>query len=265
MRVKVLLAALLIAVLTVFASAAYAQDITTQVVGNNSPVPDGQYEFVAAIMDGANPETRTYCTGSLIDPTTVITAGHCAKGISAAEMKVAVGKANLANDSQGVIRQVAEKRIHPRYGEVCGSCFDVAVLNFENSVPYRPADIAPDTLDVPKSNAIIAGYGSVDQNGYIYRDRMQKGTVQLYSDDRSKNLWGPQFVKALMIGALGSDGTDTCYGDSGGPLFKMVNGKAEVLGATSFGSARCGASNKPGVYTELNAPQVEAFIVDAAK
>jgi trypsin len=259
-RLMLIVSAMLIAILLV-AGVAFAQDVTTQVVGG-SGVPDGKYPFVAAIMDGNNPETRTFCTGSLIDPTTVITAAHCAKGTPVTELKVAVGKTNLADDSQGVIRQVAEKRVHPRYGDLCPDCFDVAVLNFTNPVPYKPANIAPDALDVPKSPAIVAGYGSVDSWGTVFRSRMQEGIVYIRHDDYSKHQWGPRFVKSIMIGAL-SKQVDTCYGDSGGPLFKMVNGQAELLGATSTGSVKCGSDTKPGIYTELNAPAIESFIVEA--
>jgi secreted trypsin-like serine protease len=262
-RVGLILAAMLLAVILV-AGVAQARDITIQVVGGDG-VPDGKYEFVAAIMDGANPVTRTYCTGSLIDPNTVITAAHCAKGIPAAEMKVAVGKTNLADDSLGVIRQVSSKHIHPRYQDLCGGCFDVAVLNLESAVPYEPANIAPDSLDDPKTTAKVAGYGSVDPDGSVYKDRMQEANVTIRNDDFAKSHWESRYVKSIMISALGENGEDTCYGDSGGPLFKMVDGEAEVLGATSFGSARCGTNNKPGVYTELNAPAIEEFIVETSR
>ena len=260
---KIILLVVAMLLSLVLASAAFAQDVTIQVVGGDG-VPNGQYEFVAAVMDGPNPVRDTYCTGSLIDPTTVITAAHCAKGEPVDSMRVAVGKTDLSNPDLGVVRPVANKSIHPRYQDLCGGCFDVAVLNFTNPVPYEPANIAPDALDVPKSSAIVAGYGSVDKNGYIYRDRMQAGNVFIRHDDYSKNQWGPRFVKSIMIGAI-SDQVDTCFGDSGGPLFKMVNGQAEVLGATSFGSTPCGSNTKPGVYTELNAPAIESFIVAESK
>jgi hypothetical protein len=179
-------------------------------------------------------------------------------------MYVAVGKANLADDTQGAVRKVSAKYIHPRWKDgTCGPCFDTAVLNFTTPVPYTPAQIAPDSYDVPHTNAIVAGYGAINSAGTIRVNRMQEGVVEIKYDEAGKFHWGPDFFKALMIAALG-DGVDTCAGDSGGPLFKMEGTTPELLGATSYGAARCGESEKPGVYTELNAPTILTFIEEKA-
>src|SRR3954453_18855606 len=45
-------------------------------------------------------------------------------------------------------------------------------------------------------------------------------------------------------------GTDTCEGDSGGPLLAPVGGEYRLAAATSFG-AGCAEPGKPGVYARL--------------
>ena len=49
----------------------------------------------------------------------------------------------------------------------------------------------------------------------------------------------------------GQGGTDTCHGDSGGPLFgRTAAGDLKVVGATSFGEG-CARAGKPGVYARV--------------
>ncbi|XP_052898282.1 CLIP domain-containing serine protease B15-like isoform X2 [Anopheles moucheti] len=55
--------------------------------------------------------------------------------------------------------------------------------------------------------------------------------------------------KQLCIGGL--NGSDSCRGDSGGPLMRQVIGDWFLVGVVSFGARICGAYNLPGVYTNI--------------
>ena len=46
-------------------------------------------------------------------------------------------------------------------------------------------------------------------------------------------------------------GTDSCYGDSGSPLYKFIDGRAYVIGVVSRGKD-CAGFNKPGIYTDVS-------------
>lgn len=50
----------------------------------------------------------------------------------------------------------------------------------------------------------------------------------------------------------GDETTDTCTGDSGGPMLFVENGRWTVVGITSFG-VECARSDFPGVYTRVDA------------
>lgn len=57
--------------------------------------------------------------------------------------------------------------------------------------------------------------------------------------------------------AGGKVGKDSCSGDSGGPLMKVLSDdtlgpRYYLIGIVSFGSKMCGKKNLPGVYTRMS-------------
>ena len=54
---------------------------------------------------------------------------------------------------------------------------------------------------------------------------------------------GNEMLQNVIIG-----GADTCYGDSGGPLWVMHNRKAYLVGLVSRGRG-CAQQNNVGIYT----------------
>ena len=48
-------------------------------------------------------------------------------------------------------------------------------------------------------------------------------------------------------------GSDTCGGDSGGPLICNHNDFAVLVGVTSWGSGDCGSEGYPGIYGNIHA------------
>jgi secreted trypsin-like serine protease len=266
-KVYVMLLACLLAVV-LCAGAAYAKKDgpVIQIVGGDG-VPDGQNQWVAAIMDETvsnDPSVSTYCTGVLMDRNTVITAAHCLvhPNVPASDISVALGKSNLASD-QGVVREIETKYVHPKYGDPCNHCHDVGVLNFSGDVPYDPITTGSDQLEVAGRAVRIAGYGSIDRQGNVYVNRMQEAGVPIWGDERAENAIGAGFVKPLMVGA-GRPDADSCVGDSGGPLFDRIeNGTIpKLIGITSFGAYPCAQADTPGVYTEMNAPSNLDFVTE---
>ena len=58
----------------------------------------------------------------------------------------------------------------------------------------------------------------------------------------------------------GAPNIDSCYGDSGGPLFDNTNPNAEVqVGIVSWGKG-CAKRKFPGVYAEVNNPAIRSWI-----
>ncbi|MDQ3317128.1 MAG: trypsin-like serine protease, partial [Actinomycetota bacterium] len=73
------------------------QQIQPQIVGGDA-VPEGKYKFIAALRDttrGSTAYEQQFCGGTLIDRNSILTAAHCAEGVTAAQWRVTVGRTVL--------------------------------------------------------------------------------------------------------------------------------------------------------------------------
>ena len=61
----------------------------------------------------------------------------------------------------------------------------------------------------------------------------------------------------MICGGLASN---TCRGDSGGPVVANINGQFAVIGLTSFGPTDSCQSDAPGLYTDVSNPDIQKFI-----
>src|SRR5205085_5019551 len=63
----------------------------------------------------------------------------------------------------------------------------------------------------------------------------------------------------MLCAGYPQGGTDTCEGDSGGPLLVPVGHDFRLVGATSFGKG-CAEPAHPGVYARLAEGPIRTFI-----
>ena len=243
--------------------------VQPRVVGGE-PVPDGKYKFVAALRDITRGNTvyqQQFCGGTLIDRNSVLTAAHCVEGVRATRLRVTVGRTVLKSD-QGQTRRVGKIFRHPMYNSAeSGFRYDAAVLKLDSRVrnisPIRIPVTSDEAFEEPGRLATVAGWGTTTYSDSNRSNRMREAQVPIVSDARAKEVYRSSYTNALMV-AAGQEGTDTCKGDSGGPLF--VETSTEVfnqIGITSFGK-RCALKGYPGVYTETNASSIRSFIYDKA-
>lgn len=241
-----------------------------QVVGGTD-VPNDKYPFMAALRDiryGSNPYQQQFCGGTLIDRNSILTAAHCVSGASPRPLRVTVGRTVLTS-SQGETRRVSRIFVHPKYNDR-RNAYDVAVLKLKSPVediePIKPAGRRQNFLEREWKPVIVAGWGATAQSkfGTRFPNRMHEARIPVRSDSFGRSAHGSYFVSKLMV-AAGKDGKSACFGDSGGPIFKKVNGSWRQIGITSFGPSRCGARGYPGVYAEVNNYSIRDFILKSAR
>jgi secreted trypsin-like serine protease len=244
-----------------------------KVVGGK-PLPDGKYEFVAALRDitrGKTAYQQQFCGGTLIDRNSILTAAHCVQEVTPLHLRVTVGRTVLKS-SQGQSRKVTAIFVHPKYDGITSEAYDAAVLKLDrrvkNIAPARIPKQDDNALETPGGSATVAGWGNTKKQGRIfgqrdrYPNRMQQAQVPIVADNEGKRVYDSSYVKALMV-AAGEEGKDTCQGDSGGPIFVEKATGFFQIGITSFGIG-CGARDFPSVYAEVNSEVIRSFIYRAA-
>jgi len=243
------------------------------VVGG-TPVPDGQLRYVANIsIAGA-----FGCTGTLIAPDWVVTAGHCGSltgsivptpiGMPASTIDVKL--ASVHTDGSGAEdHKVTQVIVDSDYLVTNGSGNDVTLLQLDHASAVRPvliAAVGERAIWNAGRLATIAGFGLASENAPQPPDTMQKARVPIRSDADCAaaypdGLGGGSFdAKTMLCAGYPQGGTDTCQGDSGGPLLaKALDGSLRLVGATSFGDG-CGRPGKPGVYARVAEGPIRSFI-----
>lgn len=171
------------------------------------------------------------CTGTLVGKNVVVTAGHCYPCIRFGT------KAFIGQDINRPGKEYAGKAYrHPQYGQD-GVHNDLCVIVLDQDVTgVTPRPIAA-TAEINAAFAIRAvGYGTTDFNGTmgfgIRRYVDLPVVLALCTGAANTNHYGCDMDLELVAGMVGLD-TDTCKGDSGGPVYILSGTEWKLAGATS--------------------------------
>ena len=223
---------------------------STSVVGGTTASTEQLYSTVHVRRHG---DTNGFCSGTLIAPRVVLSAGHCFDGsIDSHALQVGAGYLEATNDEVGELISVDRVIVHPDYtpSKLGYSSMDAAGLSDPNDLSLiilqRDATMIESTPILPVQQVATAlGYGDMATvSGYGVDDNGQKGilNVGVSSIERHNGIEILTFVDAGQ--------SDTCVGDSGGPLYVWVAGARYLAGAVSRErvdrAESCGAG---GIYT----------------
>lgn len=229
----------------------------TIVGGTPITIADSPWQVLVLIGSG---NRREQCSGSLISPTTVLTAAHCLSGVDPATVKVWSGVSTTSSASDAKAIPAAGLVVHPGYDQA-SLANDIALIQLARPVDLTKdaraigLPVAQDIASWPAAgtSAIISGWGATSTNGPS-SDPLLRATVQVLSGPgASCGQYGPSFNSSMMIcGGLPDGSADTCQGDSGGPFVVDVAGVPILAGLTSNG-VDCASAQFPGLYTRVTA------------
>jgi secreted trypsin-like serine protease len=212
---------------------------------------DHPYVGLVLLMDPRTGDVTGQCTGSLIRPRYVLTAGHCTKRARGAAFIPNVVDLDDARPTDVFLASAIATA--PRYSPRTLRD-DVGLLKLSKPADIKPvkvASAADDERYLGGTAAKVVGWGAVDRR-LTMPTRLRKGAIELLSAEQCSARWGRTFKPRSMI-CGGSEVTDTCVGDSGGPL--LVRDAKEhwrLLGTTSFGRQACNP-NLDSVYARVSA------------
>jgi hypothetical protein len=251
-RTRILIAIVVLAV--AFLSGGVIHAITNgQPDGNGHPYVGILVFYVHNSSDQLVP--AWFCSGSLIAPTVVLTAGHCTDGAEAAQAWFNQSIAGTGfPDTGGVTATKDNIHTHPEFSWnwhdiLRWESIDTGVVVL--SEPVELADYAElptaglvDTLRM-RTNVDIVGYGGqlkLQESGPPYYRWAENGR-RYYAPSqivKSDNLNSDMWLKLTANPGQGKGGI--CYGDSGGP--DLLGGSNIILATNSFvANANCAGVN----------------------
>jgi hypothetical protein len=207
---------------------------TIRVIGG-AKVNDEDYPAVGAVIL----RDKVHCSGTLVAPSTVLTAAHCVANKAVGQMKFllgpSVGEGKVIVDvvsgdfptgrpSDNNIRYLA--RTHTA---------DIAVLYLKTPIDrnqFEPAPLydgrAPTFVDFTRDDgmASFVGFGFTNEAGVSAVGEKRLATMKVRSVTPDSFRYGDATA-------------NTCYGDSGGPSFFAVDTKNRVTGVISWGDTQC--------------------------
>ena len=243
-------------------AAAIAAPSSGAVVGGQDASPD-EYPAVARITYGP-----FLCTGTLIAPDTVLSAGHCSSVTGAAiatpaswppqAIDVRIGGHRRGEGERAPVARVI---MHQNYLATMG--YDISLLKLATAStrgPVKVAGAAETGIWSPGTLETIVGWGATEEGGST-PDVLQEAQVPITTDQYCSNAYRDSFEAETMVCAgFPEGGVDTCQGDSGGPMFgRASTGEWRLVGATSWGEG-CARPGKPGVYARVGDSTLREWI-----
>jgi trypsin len=237
----------------------FGASVPARAVINGQAASPGQFPFMAAITDDTGFQ---FCDGSVISAQWILTAAHCMVDETPAKVRVVTGRTDLGDTSTGQVHTVSEIHVHPGYS---GNGYDAALIKLASattSPAIKLAGSGDDDLEANGALVTVAGWGdTLPTLGLFSTNDLQYADLHVVSDSKcgQRNF---DFDAATGVCA-GDLLTDSCNGDSGGPLWGLKAGVKVQIGIVSYGTS-CAVPDFPGVYSEVNNPSIRSFITSWA-
>jgi len=215
---------------------------------NGSQVRDPSRYPYFALMNG----NGGLCGAVLISKRFVLTAAHCVGSDNDFEVGII---SNTGGSSSVTDYPYKTKISHPSYNSN-NVDNDIALYELEQDVSEDLQYIRLEQNPVSSAGTplTVIGFGDTNPSDAIeaISDHLMQATVDYVPNTQCREAYnGAEAITPGMLCAF-EEGTDSCSGDSGGPLFRKGNSPEgdALVGLVSWGY-ECGGDT-PGVYTRIS-------------
>ncbi|XP_049772210.1 brachyurin-like [Schistocerca cancellata] len=212
------------------------KDEDTRII-SGSDASLGQFPWQAAVrLDG-----RSFCGGSLITHHCVLTAAHCADGVT--DFAISLGTLSSAQDAEGAVTVTSNHAIvHPDYwSDGSTTDNDVAVVHLSEMV--MPNDVI-NVIRLPSASqvndtfagltAVLSGWGKLSDESDSVSPTLQFTELTIIENSECEAAF-PGAISNDHICTKGATNESPCNGDSGGPLVvQEADGQWTEVGVVSF-------------------------------
>ena len=217
--------------------------VPSPVVGGIPAKPGAWPDAVAVIAPHAA------CTGTLITPDVVLTAGHC---IDTGPAIVVVDTTDYGAPGGEAIR-VKSAMAYPSWE----TSYDVGVVVLEHAAKTKPRSVAAACTVraglVAGARVEIVGFGLTTKAGTGGNSRLHQAQLSVGDAACSGSAGCNPAIAPGGEFTAGGDDKDACYGDSGGPIYVDAPGGPALLGVVSRAASLAGQPcDGGGIYVRAD-------------
>jgi len=237
--------------------------------GDNSKIVGGtdaklaQFPYQVSLHLKGPTNSKHYCGGSVISPTTIVTAGHCVTEVNIGLFQhVEVLCGLVSQETPGIQnqkRKVAKTIVHPDFaGGVAPNDVAIHILEEPLTMNLFCGKItlpSGSNSSEPTGTATLSGWGSTSgTSSPSYPDKLQTASLDLISFDECSNAVAGSDapLDENMVCTGQGSGKGACSGDSGGPLVIGTGANRVLTGIVSWGFIPCGQEGLPSVFTKVS-------------
>ena len=228
------------------------------VIGGQS-VQAGTFPWMAYVLDFRGNEVGQ-CSGTVVAPDLVLTAGHCAEDMQTGVVNEASGYRIITGNVDWAA-PAAERQVSGVTRVIACPCFDRhtlvgAVALLQLSTPTTAPVVTLASSPRGGTGALMAGWGKTYSKQDSPVERLQWARTVVQGPEwceREASLFSPASNVCTIDPSAHQTGV--CNGDSGGPLLEAepsAAGGMVQIGVASHGFVEC-ATTSPSVFTRADA------------